>query len=289
MALPSSGIIKFSNINTELGVAADTPRKLSDATTRTLFGVALGTIRLSNGYGKANLFSFNILSGTDLNVRTLAIAAGWNGTTALQATIPAGNTIQASTTGIYALTVNGAFPGGVTLVNNGLIVGRGGAGGHGANGGQGAGGVPVQQTPGAAGGPAVLVSVAVSINNIGTISGGGGGGGGGGADNNNQYGGGGGGGGVPFGAGAAGGNWFGPVGGPSPSGGTATLTTPGGGGAGVAGSGAGGTGGVQGTVGNTGARTGAPGGTGGGAAGTALSGNANVTWIAFGTRTGAIV
>jgi hypothetical protein len=55
MALTSSGQIKFSDINVELGVAANTPRKLSDSEVRTLFGVASGRIALRDGYGKSSI------------------------------------------------------------------------------------------------------------------------------------------------------------------------------------------------------------------------------------------
>jgi hypothetical protein len=61
MALPSSGVIKFSDINVELGVAANTPRRLSDAAVRTLFAVPSGTIRFSNGFGKSNRFATNLI------------------------------------------------------------------------------------------------------------------------------------------------------------------------------------------------------------------------------------
>lgn len=55
MALPSSGQIKFSNINTELGVTSNSTRRFSDTTTRSLFGVASGQIKLSDGYGKSSV------------------------------------------------------------------------------------------------------------------------------------------------------------------------------------------------------------------------------------------
>ena len=53
MALQTTGPISFANINTELGVASTTTRSLNDTTSRTLAGVATGTISMSNFYGKS--------------------------------------------------------------------------------------------------------------------------------------------------------------------------------------------------------------------------------------------
>lgn len=54
MPLPLSGTIDFSDINVELGVSATTQRSLGASTTRTLYGVASGPIRLAaDGYGKS--------------------------------------------------------------------------------------------------------------------------------------------------------------------------------------------------------------------------------------------
>lgn len=54
MPLPLSGAIDFSDINVELGVAANTQRSLGSSTTRTLYGVPSGAIRLAaDGYGKS--------------------------------------------------------------------------------------------------------------------------------------------------------------------------------------------------------------------------------------------
>jgi hypothetical protein len=114
-------------------------------------------------------FEFAIAANqTDANLRTLAVAAGWDQSKEVIATINSGvfvsGTVQANSTA--ALTIDGSWPGGVTLVNNGSIVGRGGNGGNAG-------------AAGSAGGRALLVSVAVTIENNGTIAGGGGGGGGG--------------------------------------------------------------------------------------------------------------
>ena len=290
MALNASGPISLAgttagqSIQIENGGNGSTQISLNDAAVRSLAGVPSGAIIMpTNFYEKANEFLFNILSGTDLNLRTLALAAGWNGSSKLIATIPSGNTISASSTGVYAFTINGSFPAGVTLNNSGIIVGRGGNGGKGQPSG----------INGLTGGPALLVSVAVSINNINRIGGGGGGGGGGGyvqLGKTVYAGGGGGGGGIGVSLGGVGGTTT-----YSGSAGTAgTLIANGvGGGGGTGSGGVGGSGGgygATGATGTTGSGVSYPAGpTAGGTGGNCLSGNANVTWIAFGTRDGAIV
>lgn len=295
MALPASGPISFNAINVELGVAGTTTASLGQASYRSLAGVASGAISLSNFYGKSSLFAFNITTANSVDLRTAAIAAGWNQSSALQATVPSGNTIGSSSSGAVALTISGSFPGGVTLVNNGTIRGAGGAGGM-------AGSYYFSGLNGAQGGTAIATTVAVSINNTGTIAGGGGGGGGGGMWQQNTptpkgfnttfHGGGGGGGGAgtivgaggPTGGTGQGGN--GVAGNPgSPgtattggAGGTSNPSYPvmGGAGGGLGQGGSGGQGGGQPTI--------VP--SSGGAAGNYIVGNSNVTWIATGTRLG---
>ena len=173
MPLPASGPISFNNINVELGVAGTTQASLGQTSYRTLAGVPSGQISMSNFYGKANQFTFAISSNTtNGNLASLATAAGWNGTSKVVATINAGVYVSSNSTATPGLTISGSFPGGVELVNNGFIIGMGGAGGNGGTGGAG--------STGSTGGTALSVSTAVSITNNGTIGGGGGGGGGGG-------------------------------------------------------------------------------------------------------------
>ena len=301
MTLPASGAISLSAVNTELGLSATALIALNDAAVRGLAGVPSGAISLSNLYGKSNVFAFTISTNqTNANLRTLALAAGWGGSAAVQATINAGVSINGTvdSNSTAALTINGSFPAGVTLTNNGTIVGMGGAGGISGGG-----------ELGQAGGRAVLASVAVTIANNGTIAGGGGGGATGGdtsrsascnmgEDSSSATAGGGGGGGgrSSFAANSAGG-----AGGVSYGDASCSVFTDGGtGGAGT--SSAAGAGGTRGRVlicqcsgatgfgvaGYAGGDWGASA-TGSLGAGQAISGNSNITWTAFGTRLGPIV
>jgi hypothetical protein len=305
MTLPASGAISFNAINVELGQAGTTSANINQASYRTLAGVPSGTIALSNFYGKSNQFSLTISANqTNLNLGTYASANGWNGSSKLAATINSGVYISSNSTGTPALTVSGSFPGGVSLVNNGTIAGMGGNGGGGATGGG----------NGNSGGLALSVSSAITITNNNVIAGGGGGGGGGGAGSYNfgtkapfiqAWGGGGGGGGQSSTTNSSGGS-----GGTAPPGSSPSYRAPGSAGSGGTSSSAGGGGnggsygGITGGSGGSGGSWGSSGSSGnvvsngfptngggpysGGSGGGAVSGNANITWVATGTRYGGI-
>jgi hypothetical protein len=316
MPLNSSGPISLigsitgQSIAKELSLSETAQLSLFDSSVRTLLGVASGPISMFNGYGKSNEYAFTIASNQlNANLRTLAIAAGWDQTTKLIATINSAVYVYSNSTGTPALTVSGSFPNGVTLINNGYVVGMGGDGNQGSCGTCPGGG------NGGSGGTALSVSSAVTIDNAsGVIAGGGGGGGGGGSlaeganpksgPNYPAYGwaGGGGGGGqssvTNSAAGAAGTNNFYQRSRDPQPGTVGTLSAAGPGGIGGAApnasyyAGYGGNGGSWGSAGATGeaARTyvfNGPPGTGG-AAGAAVSGNSNVTWTNTGIRYGGI-
>lgn len=200
--------------------------------------------------------SITLAGRNSVNLRTFALAAGWGGTAPLTVTVT--STIGALNSYTPALTIDGSFPGGVTLIiNSGVyIAGGGGPGGSFA---------------GQAGGPALLVSAPVNIVNNGIIGGGGGGGQG---DGNGGDIGGGGAGSPPgaYGYGATltkGADtdrynmWFTSRGGAIGQPGGFIAYSGSGGGLGAAG-----------------------GGANGGAAGFAVMGNSNVTWTVPGTRYG---
>jgi len=293
MALPASGAISLNQVNVELGSAGTTSINMNQSTVRTLFGVSSGAIAMSNGYGKANEFSFAVASNTDnANLRTLALNAGWGGTSKVIATLNSGRYFSSTAVGTAALTIDGSWPNGVEFINNGTVVGDGGNGGGSGNYAYGG--------AGGTGGLALLIQSAVSVRNNGTIAGGGGGGGGGGGNRSNDkfntpVSGGGGGGGRSGLTNSSGGG---------PNGGAGTINGQGSGGAGGSHTitpdsgtqtvygGSGGSGGGWGANGGGGAAgygfmSGRAGG-GGGSAGAATSGQSNVTWLATGTRLGSL-
>lgn len=280
MGLQTTGPISITDIATEFGDTA--PHSLSE-----FYGAAAGiptsgAINVKGFYGKSSLFSFNITSNqTDANLYTLAVNAGWDETSALEAVIDSGVVVTASTTTVPALTISGTYPSGVTLVNNGTIVGDGGNGGS-SNGG------------GFAGGTALSVSSTLAVTNNGTIAGGGGGGGAGNSYSSTYYsyyctgddapfycytypvtsynaGGGGGGGQTGLTESLGGSGRYG-----GSNGGNGYYYS-----AGTAGNNGGAAGGTWGQNGNTGDYS-------GGTAGSAVSGNSNITWNTSGTIYGAL-
>ena len=288
MTLPVSGnVIKFSQINTELEKSSTATIKLSDSDVRTLFGASSGLIKFSNGFGKSwrsalsYVYSVNT-TNSSLDISTISgYIAGRSDVTI---TVNSGVYVYATSTGSPGLTISGGTAGDtVTLVNNGYILGMGGAGGNGGD------GVPANGSAGSSGGTALSVTRAIRITNNGTIAGGGGGGGGGGGRNaGDWYGGCGGGGGAPNGAGGSRGAWSGAGTGGATNGSAASLTTFGAGGPTINVSAPGGNGGAWGTAGSAGSNSSQRSGGGAGSPGNYISGNSNVTWLVNGTRTGGV-
>ena len=287
MGLPASGAISLNNVNVELGNTATAQIDMNSAAVRGLFGIANGATSMSDGHGKSSQFSFSITSNVNnANLATLATNAGWNGSSELIATINAGVYCNSTHYLAYGMIINGSFPGGVTLINNGYIVGRGGNGGRGTTNVISAGG---------AGGTGLVIQSPVSIYNNGTIAGGGGGGGGGNSTywqekGSSGFAQGGGGGGGASGLTASLGVAYGPSqGGGNNTYGNGALGQWTSGGYGRAGTG--GRGGARGAAGLSGSSS-----TGrlsrafasGGAGGLATSGQSNVTWLATGTRLGGL-
>ena len=217
MALPSSGILKLSNLATEF---QDTvPYKLSDY----YRGGALvpdasvnnnvptsGAIRLSNFYGATERIEVTITiasNTTNYTLNTSAVPGYVAGVMDITFVVNSGVSLFSTSTATPALSITGFTAGDfIAIYNNGIIYGAGGAGGRnnscgydqeaGNTDGPGYGGdVPdnpcgqngpaVSGSPGSDGGPAISIATAVVlyIYNYGTVTGGGGGGGGGGGNN----------------------------------------------------------------------------------------------------------
>jgi hypothetical protein len=218
-AISLAGATAGQSIALELGLGTTTQISLNDAAVRTLFGVPSGAIAMNVGYGKSNAFSATISSNqTNLNLRTWALANGWNGSTAATITIGSGVYIYSTSTGTPALTTD-SFPGGLTIINNGFIAGMGGNGAPNTS-----------PYAGTAGGNAISLGSNVTINNTNASA---------------YIGGGGGGGGFTQGGGGAGGGAGGAVGPNAAGGGVGSAgTTPTGGAYAGKGGGAGGGGGA---------------------------------------------
>jgi hypothetical protein len=307
MALPSTGRLSFSDIANEFSLQGEL--RFSDFFGLTDEVPVSGEIRISEFRGLSAAFKTSINTNkTNLDLRTFALAAGWDASLPVEITINSGVIISGNTqaNSTAALTIDGAWPGGVTLINNGIIQGRGGDGGAGGDGQLDLNLDPPVENgfPGSAGGRALSVLVPVNIENNGSIRGGGGGGGGSGAyfSGGNfkdlfTISGSGGGGGQSSLVNSLGGA-AGPRGGGNDDavgndGSPGTIANLGAGGDAVQANGdtssAGGSGGSFGAAGQPGvsniSTTGGP----GGAAGQAVSGNSNITWLNTGTRLGPIV
>jgi len=278
MALQASGAISLSNVNVELGNSSTAQINIGSTSVRTLFGVASGQIKMSDGYGKANDFTLTISSDTtDIDIATAATAAGWNGSVYLMVVINSGIYVSATSTASPAMTISGSFPNGLKVTNNGYIVGKGGAGGAG---GDATNTSATYGSAGGAGGKALSVSSSVTFDNTSGVIAGGGGGGGGSAGSYDQisnlysYGGDGGGGGRSSKSSSAGGA--------AGTGQTSNGTAGNPGTFSAAGTSYAGNGGDWGAAGVSVV------GAAGGAAGACLTGNSNITWIATGTRYGSV-
>jgi hypothetical protein len=169
MAIQASGAVSISQVQTEFGGV--NPISLSEYYRNGAYipsGATSvptsGAIGISDFYGTSNSYGFSIAANTlNADVRALAITDGWDASTPLLVTVNAGVWCYSNTTSTGGMVLAGSFPGGVTIVNSGNIIGMGG----GAN---------------TAGGPALQITTSDTVNvtnNSGAFIAGGGGGGGG--------------------------------------------------------------------------------------------------------------
>lgn len=157
--------------------------------------------------------NYNARTASTSNLRNIAISRGWDQIQRLEFQINSTSRLIGSANGIAqynrldsptqhrdvaGLVVNGSYPNGLIIRNDGSLNGRGGSGGLGGVGSSGSG------SPGGPGGPGLVFTSSVNATfitlvNNGYIGGGGGGGGGGAGFGSSR--GGGGGGGAPLGTG----------------------------------------------------------------------------------------
>jgi hypothetical protein len=173
MPLPSTGSIAMSDVNVEIRRPSSQTLNLGDTEVRKLFEKTTGSVNLASGRGKSYLYELFLNSNAiNVNARTVAISQGWNQVSPLKIIISSGVYIYSESTSSPALTISGSFPGGVTLVNNGFIIGMGGRGGGPASD---PGYINTQGWSGNSGGPAISLGANVTIENNSYIAGGGGG------------------------------------------------------------------------------------------------------------------
>lgn len=199
MAIQSSGAIALQDIEDEFGGTGSV--SLSEyylngayvASNNTSVPTS-GAISLNDFYGTVRQFAFSITSDTqNANIHTLATSAGWDGSAPLITTVASNVWLWSDSTSLGGVIISGSFPSGLTLLNYGNIIGKGGDGGL------------TQGAAGSDGGPALTVaSTGVTVaNNSGAYIAGGGGGGGGARRSSGQWSGGGGGAGGGQGGGSA--------------------------------------------------------------------------------------
>ena len=168
MALQTSGAISLNDMHIEVGGSSGSQVSINDSDIRVLIGKSSGAQNsFSEYYGASNSFAFTISSNTvHANLSSLATAAGWDGSSALDVTVNSGVWLYATSTSNYGLTINVAN---TTLRNYGKIIGMGGVGSSSAQGNGSAGGAALRVTQ----------SGCSIINYSGAYIAGGGGGGGG--------------------------------------------------------------------------------------------------------------
>jgi len=304
MPIPGPGVaISMTTIATEFG--GTVPHSLSEyyrgggLVPNAPINAAIptsGAISMGNFYGATNRVPVSLtITGNTYNYDVFANRgpAYVAGVSDITVTVNPGVTVGSTSTGAFAMLVPSGFNPGdtVTVVNNGVIQGRGGNGGAG-----GPSSAPLPSrpgSPGGGGGNAISVSRPTVITNNGVVAGGGGGGGGSPGrttvnPKGTTYGGGaGGGGGAGFDGGTGGAAGVGTNGG-SPAGSPGTSAAGGAGGGTPLQPNIGGPGGGRGAAGTAGRTEPAGPGGAGGAAGNYIVGNPFVTWPVTGTRQGGV-
>ena len=181
--IQTSGAISLQDVADEFG--GSTPHSLNEYYGAAAGIPASGAISLNQFYGASAAQTITLpatpLTYLELNLRAKAIELGWDQSSHLEFVIPSSVIIYSDNTTVAALTTGSPFPGGLTIINNGQIMGRGGDANDTPSSDSTSSFVITQQPDldGNPGGPAIELNVPVTINNSGGYIGGGGGSGGG--------------------------------------------------------------------------------------------------------------
>lgn len=183
MVLQTSGPISLTDIQNEHGGSdpislTEYYRNAGYVTSNNTSVPTTGAISMASSFwGTVRIFYFTISSNTqNANIATLATSAGWDGIAPIEATINSSVWLWSDTTATAGLIIPSSVSNGITIINNGNIIGKGGSGGTLSPDGLGS----VTATNGNAGGPAIYTEVGAALtiyNNSGAYIAGGGGGG----------------------------------------------------------------------------------------------------------------
>ena len=161
MGLPLTGELSLDDVNVELGITSGTTIRMGSSAVRGLFERSSGSVGMQHGRGKANSIDITVSSNTvNLNLFTFATANGWDGETGVNLIVAAGVWLYSNNNSTGGLIIPSTMTG-VSIVNNGNIIGMGGHG----NGGS--GGDAIQNS---------FVGTTITNNSGAFIAGGGGGG-----------------------------------------------------------------------------------------------------------------
>ncbi|WP_412506678.1 hypothetical protein [Roseovarius sp. SYSU LYC5161] len=171
MPLPTTGPISLADIATEFG--GNPPHSISEYYGAAAGVPASGAVGIGAFRSKSAITTFFATITTsqwELNLYNYLTSQGWDSSSEVEVTVANGVYIWSDNTSVAALKTGGPYPSGLTLINEGFIMGKGGDGGYqlaDRNG-------YVAPTTG---GPAVELDGPITIDNSSGYIGGGGGGG----------------------------------------------------------------------------------------------------------------